>query len=210
MNTYDWDEISKWRNDDKLSYSQIIERHQTLKGYAPDKGTLSNHFGVGQKQKTYARTKKRRALGGPWLRMVENFIAVKYVEPKEPKEKRGRHWYFMVRTFRGKEKTMSTGVAEEWKNHFWPEKGQKTKDGLTFPEIRCIYTGKIGKVDVPYDDPKRINLDHNIAKSRGGSNDISNARPVLKIVNDMKGNMSQDEFIELTRLIVDYNNTTIQ
>ncbi len=194
---YNWDEISKWRNDDKLSYSQIIERHQTLYGYAPNKSSISYHFGVGQKEKTYARTLKRRALGGAWLRMVENFMAVKYVEPKEPKEKRGRHWYFMVRTFRGKEKTMSTGVVEEWKNYFWPEKGQKTKDGLTFPEIRCIYTGKIGNVDVPKDDLKKINLDHNIPKSRGGSNDISNARPVLKRVNDMKSNMTQDEFIEL-------------
>lgn len=200
---YNWDEISKWRNDDELSYSQIRERHQTLYGYAPDKGTLSYHFGVGQKEKTLARTRKRRALGGAWLRMVETFTNAKYVEPKEPKEKRGRFWYMMVRTFIGK-KYMTSTIQNYWKNYFWPEKGQKTKDGLTFPEIRCIYTGKIGKVDVPKDDPKRISLDHNIPKSRGGSNDISNARPVLKRVNDMKGNMSQDEFIELCREIVDY------
>jgi len=63
----------------------------------------------------------------------------------------------------------------------------------------CPYTGYKLIIGV------NCSLDHIISRSKGGLNDFSNLQWVLKTVNSMKGNLEHNEFLELCRIISDFN-----
>jgi hypothetical protein len=64
--------------------------------------------------------------------------------------------------------------------------------------LKCKYSGlKLTK--------KNISIDHILPLSKGGDSDISNLCLVTKEVNYMKHTMGAEEFIDLCKIIVDYN-----
>ena len=62
---------------------------------------------------------------------------------------------------------------------------------LTKQNFKCGLTGK------PITFESDIELDHIIPVSRGGAKDLANVRWVLKIMNRLKGNLLDSEFVEL-------------
>ena len=50
-----------------------------------------------------------------------------------------------------------------------------------------------------------ISVDHIIPKSKGGINELSNIRLVLKSINIAKQTMTDDEFVELCRGVVNFH-----
>lgn len=61
-------------------------------------------------------------------------------------------------------------------------------------QYRCYYTGK--KLTF-----NNVSLDHKQPLSKGGKHAMSNVVLCLKRVNTMKGQMTEDEFISLCRLV---------
>ena len=64
-------------------------------------------------------------------------------------------------------------------------------------EGRCFYSGE---VLVP---GKNASIDHQIPRSKGGSNEISNLKWVSRTINMMKNDMDHDEFLLMCKKIVD-------
>jgi 5-methylcytosine-specific restriction endonuclease McrA len=61
--------------------------------------------------------------------------------------------------------------------------------------FRCAITGVLLT-------PEVASIDHKNPLSQGGMHCISNAQVVHSVVNQMKGSMQQDEFVEWCRLVV--------
>jgi 5-methylcytosine-specific restriction endonuclease McrA len=53
--------------------------------------------------------------------------------------------------------------------------------------------------------PETAALDHIVPCSCGGTNTVENAQIVLSVVNQAKGTMTSDEFIQLCRDVVAWN-----
>jgi 5-methylcytosine-specific restriction endonuclease McrA len=62
----------------------------------------------------------------------------------------------------------------------------------------CPYSGR--KLEVG----RNLSLDHRIAKSNGGTNDLDNLQWVDRYVNLAKHDMSENDFLALVKDIYDY------
>jgi CRISPR/Cas system Type II protein with McrA/HNH and RuvC-like nuclease domain len=60
---------------------------------------------------------------------------------------------------------------------------------------RCPYTGELLVLG------ENTDLDHRVPKASGGSREIGNVQWVLSIVNKMKWNQTEKEFLDLVRKI---------
>lgn len=54
--------------------------------------------------------------------------------------------------------------------------------------------------------PETASLDHDVPSSRGGTDTIGNAQIVLTVVNQAKGTMTSEEFIQLCKDVVAWSN----
>jgi 5-methylcytosine-specific restriction endonuclease McrA len=63
--------------------------------------------------------------------------------------------------------------------------------------FRCNLTG------VPL-TPDTASIDHIIPLSKGGSHTKANAQIILNSVNQAKGSMTQSEFVDMCRLVVEH------
>lgn len=64
---------------------------------------------------------------------------------------------------------------------------------------RCSLTGDTIK------EPSTASLDHKQPRALGGTNQIENLQWVLKEINDMKGTLTQERFIELCCKVADHH-----
>lgn len=76
-------------------------------------------------------------------------------------------------------------------------KGSDIFEILERQEFRCNLTG------VPL-TPDTASIDHIIPLSKGGSHTKANAQIILNSVNQAKGSMTQSEFVEMCRLVVEH------
>jgi 5-methylcytosine-specific restriction endonuclease McrA len=53
--------------------------------------------------------------------------------------------------------------------------------------------------------PETAALDHIVPRSRGGVSTMGNAQIVLTVVNQAKGTMTPEEFVQLCRDVVDWH-----
>jgi 5-methylcytosine-specific restriction endonuclease McrA len=81
-----------------------------------------------------------------------------------------------------------------------PEKitAQRLLNLLRLQDFRCALTG------IPL-SPDTAALDHIVPISRGGKHAMENVQVILANVNQAKGTMSQDEFLEMCRAVIDFN-----
>jgi 5-methylcytosine-specific restriction endonuclease McrA len=66
---------------------------------------------------------------------------------------------------------------------------------LARQKYRCALTGRVLT-------PKSCSLDHILAVSRGGEHSMRNAQVLDKTVNQAKGTLTNDEFVQLCREVV--------
>lgn len=66
-------------------------------------------------------------------------------------------------------------------------------------KYQCALTGESIR------DPASASLDHKQPRGLGGSNELENLQWVLKEVNDMKGTLTQERFIELCCKVADHS-----
>jgi len=67
---------------------------------------------------------------------------------------------------------------------------------------RCAMTGRVLT-------PETAALDHIVPRARGGISTIGNAQVVLAVVNQAKGTMTAEEFIQLCREVVSWTDRGI-
>lgn len=71
-------------------------------------------------------------------------------------------------------------------------------DLLRKQEFRCALSGKELT-------PKNAELDHIVPRSKGGSDDLDNLQWLDKRINRMKGQMSQEQFLDCCRKVALWN-----
>ena len=89
----------------------------------------------------------------------------------------------------------------------WPgENNEKRTDYKT----KCALTGEPIDLDVRQGEPGYGNLDHELARAKGGSNDADNCQPLSSVVNGMKGDMTNEELFEKCKKILNYQGYTVE
>ena len=160
-----------------------------------------------QKEKSNLRQKKYRTV---FKRIISEFVQSKYVKKKQKVEcqRPKRRFYFVLRSFFKDEKGNTKGVdmkstEEIGREVLWPHDG-KDHNGNEYPYVSCAITGKLGSVMAENRSPERISLDHKIAKSNGGINNLkTNMQPLLQSVNEMKRDYLESDFFTIIKWIAD-------
>jgi 5-methylcytosine-specific restriction endonuclease McrA len=157
-------------------------------------GSISYYFGKNQKEKTTFRNNKmRHGPGGRLRRKIEQFN-VKYSPPRErPRSKRRRCFYIKFRKFKGEDNMIA---FKEVLEKIW---SGEDNDKRTNYWTKCSLTGADINMDAYSDEPDVGSLDHERPRSRGGENTIENCQPLRARTNQMKGDMTNEEFKEEIR-----------
>jgi CRISPR/Cas system Type II protein with McrA/HNH and RuvC-like nuclease domain len=148
------------------------------------KSTISYYCGDGQKEKNYNRTKKNRS---------ENHLITRVDRWN------GSKFKYAVGAFR---KGGMESLTKDNKEHF-NYKDVIKKFGMN---TICYLTGE--KINLLKD--KHYNFDHIIPVSRGGNNLIDNLGILHEIVNRMKFNLTNEEFIGWCIKILRHNGYKIK
>jgi len=189
------EEILKLRDEGK-SYKQIVD----ILGCS--KGTVSYHCGKGQKEKTNNRRRKRR----------ENILVGKTERFRERKKKEN---------VRGKKENRDRKDVVEGIRKFQKADSSFGIDRVN-KDIEATFIwqdvlDKFGKNTYCYLSGEPINLtvnsyqfDHIIPVSRDGDNSLSNLGIAHEVVNQMKGNLTPDEFIDWCKKVLVHNGFKVE
>jgi 5-methylcytosine-specific restriction endonuclease McrA len=194
-----WERIENWHHKG-WSYTKLSKK------YKISKGTLSYRFGKDQKEKTLKRMQKRR---DSFQLKVDHFFDRIIDQKRNPifiNKRPERTWNCKVRSFYKNKLGSTKGLdlmtrREEMESHLWPNKG-KDKNGLSFPYVTCAITGNKHSVMEAQSHPLGMNLDHIIPVARGGRNELENCQPLGTKINQMKGDMTNEEFFEQINKII--------
>ena len=194
------DRITNWRNKG-YTYDQLSEKFNI------SKGTLSYHFGKNQKEKTLARQQKRRT---PFTRKIDQFFDRVIDQKRDPvylNKRPERTWEYKVRSFHKDKNSSTKGLnlmtrKQQMEKHLWPH-DEKDINGLSFPYITCAITGERRSVMEAQSHPLSMNLDHEIPVAKGGRNELENCQPLGTKINQMKGDMTNEEFFAQIRKIIE-------
>lgn len=181
------DKILKLRKNGK-SYNEISKILHC------SKGLISYHLGIGQKQKTRNRTKKRRAKH-PYIKKIETFQSCKHNQKIKNKVHKWKKLIQMkIDLFCGryrKDKNMkSTFTVDDVIAKF----GEKPK---------CYLTGE----DIDIYQPRTYHFDHKVPVSRGGERSIHNLGICTKQANMAKSDLTPEEFFELCQKVINFQNS---
>lgn len=186
------EKILQLRSDGK-SYNQIKE----ILGCS--KGTISYHCGVGQQDKTKARTKKRRE--NPLKSKIDNFRHRKNNETNYELDEERKYFNESMRKFQKRDNTKKYGTDTTIKKTFnWKDVVEKFGE-----DTECYLSGE--KVNL---NENTYHLDHIIPSSKGGDNSLENLGILHKTVNIMKSDLTPDEVIEWCKKILLNNGYTVQ
>ena len=194
-------EINKMR-EAGASYKEICEK------FSLSKGTVSYYFGEGQKEKTKKRMNVLRTKSGghlirKWYWFREEYRA--YVD-KLNNTGRRRYFYYKFLHFINKQKGGKKIMLKELLNHLWPEEDNEKRTSFW---TKCVLSGEDINLDADRNGPHVGALDHIIPRSRAGSNNFSNCQPLSARVNQMKHDMTNEEFIEQCKKILIYQGYTV-
>jgi 5-methylcytosine-specific restriction endonuclease McrA len=155
------------------------------------KGTIAYHCGIGQKEKTTIRRKKRDK--NLIVRKTDNF---KYCPKANKKIKPNKNFVESIRKFQKRDNNTNGLVNKNIQTTFvWGDVLEK------FGEITYCYLS--GEQLNLYEN--NYNFDHIIPTSRGGQNTFDNLGILHEVVNMMKGDLLPDELIEWCIKILQYN-----
>lgn len=170
------DEILKLRNEGK-SYRDIQKELNC------SKGTISYYCGMGQKEKTIARTRKRR----------ENKLVGKLERFKNRKSRNLRE---TTRRFNKRNNDVKGRVDKNINTSFTIEDVINKFGSDTI----CYLSGE--KINLFNDD---FNFDHIQPHSKNGTNTLDNLGITHPIVNYMKGDLTPSELIEWCVKVLKHN-----
>lgn len=170
------------------TYEEISQK------FSLSKGTIAYHFGKGQKEKTEQRKQIFRSKpGGRLRRKIEQFN-INYNPPrKQPRSKRRRCFYAKFRRFKGEDNMIT---FKELLEKVWPGEDNSRRTNYW---TKCSLTGVDINMDAYSDEPDVGTLDHERPRSRDGTNTIDNCQPLRARTNQMKGDMTNEEFKEEIR-----------
>jgi 5-methylcytosine-specific restriction endonuclease McrA len=93
-----------------------------------------------------------------------------------------------------------------WSSNFWYKNGEISAFDLwkiaKKQKLKCALTGE--KLT-----SENISIDHIVSKSKGGMNIPSNVRLVLKPINIARQTMTDNEFIELCKKVVNHSSKIV-
>lgn len=177
-----------------LSYNQIRDKLNC------SKGTIAYHLGKNQKHKTRARTIKYRNKH-PLISKIDRFQCKGKTYTKHINLNNKNLIYVLngkisdfCKVFNG-DNTMTA-------KRLFNLEDVLHKIG---PNPKCALTG----VDIDINKPSTYQFDHIIPRNRGGDNSLDNMQITTKIANQAKRDMTQDEFINLCRLVIENQGFTI-
>lgn len=201
----------KYTEEQKKEIRQLYQEGMTnaelVKRFGIGKSSISYIVDPTQKEKTNLRMKKNRTT---FKRMLNEFVhrPEKIIQEVNEYHREERKFYFLLRSF-FKDKQVNTkgvnmGEIEKiGREVLWPHDG-KDKNGNEYPYVSCAITGKLGSVMAENRSPERISLDHKIAKSNGGINNLkTNMQPLLQSVNEMKRDYLESDFFTIIKWIAD-------
>lgn len=186
------DEILKLKAEGK-TYKQI----QEILGCS--KGTISYHCGVGQKEKTKSRVRKKRE--NVLDSKLERFKAKKNCKSDFKLNNERKYFNESVRKFQKRDNNSKNRIDTSIEKTFnWKDVlnrfGENTVCYLSGEEINL--------------NENNYHLDHIIPSSRGGDNSLNNLGILHKTVNVMKSDMTPDELLEWCVKILKYNNYKVE
>jgi hypothetical protein len=156
------------------------------------KGTIAYHCGEGQKEKYKTRLRINRSKRHPLVSKIESFIYDRYCKPIQ----KNNHIHTLNRNLKLRIESFST-INKEYAGMAFTIKDFLDKVG---DNPKCALTGK--PIDLM--KPRTYQLDHIIPRSRGGENTLSNCQLVCKEVNLAKHTLNSEEFVQLCRDVINY------
>lgn len=148
------------------------------------KGTIAYYCGVDQKEKTRNRTRKLR-LNNTLSQKIDKF--------------KNKNNIYKIRDFQRRENghLLNKGIMTFTIEDVLKKIGNNPT---------CYLSGE--KLDIS--DSKNFSLDHIVPASRGGSNTLDNLDIVSSIVNQMKHNLTIEEFLNKCIQILRFNGYKIE
>ena len=170
--------------------------------------TISYHCGDMQKEKQREKQRERNRNQCPILKKINKFKEDKSKNPSQ--KKKGKD------NTKNKIKGGVNKVFNSKRNQF-SRVGSKKERQLSGDKREYMFTNAELKdkiINDPYcyltgeqlelEDSQHWSLDHIVPKSRGGTNELTNAGQTLKIVNQMKSDMTVDELHEMCKKILNH------
>ena len=179
----------------KAMYAEGITKADIAEELGVKYNSLAYHLNEGEKERVAAsRDTRRAAPGGVFSAKVEDFNKAFLEENKRPHNGYTNIFNEKIRNFTGiKGGPELMAKKKEILEKLWPgENNEKRTDYKT----KCALTGEPIDLDARKGEPGYSNLDHELARARGGSNDANNCQPLSSAVNGMKGDMTNEEFFE--------------
>lgn len=161
------------------------------------KGTISYYCGEGQVFKTQTRRRASRAKCHPFKIKIESFFL--YRNNDRLQKKQVCNWKSLL-----KDKVSRFCATKLPGNNKMYNKATFTvEDVITkFGENpKCYLTGK----PINIYEPRTYEFDHKMPLSRGGESSLDNLGICTKQANRAKADMTPEEFIELCKQVIKYN-----
>jgi len=198
---HNWDVYNEWRDEYDLSYRGLIDMCKEAGIKPPSRGTISYHWGAGQKAKTLARQQKHRATPhGRIGRVVDQFKRkpIKTVKQDTVTYSKDieRTWRDRAHHFQGKETAVPhiKWTTQDLIDKVWDKDTRLDDRGNEYPISYCYLTG-----DTVDCEATTTHLDH-IDNSAG--NALDNAAWTCKRANEMKRDMTLEQLNKLCAKIL--------
>lgn len=206
---HDWDIYDSWRYGENASYMQIRARALEKYGFAPSKGTLSNRYGEGVKERADKRKQgfKDDPVHSLFYKFAQKLDRFKHKKAPQSNniikvrvdEDTSTFYKFRKKfiNFKRKGESGLTTVhytTKEAQDYFWPD--GLSRCGHKFPYIECYLTGRV--IDA---SATTTHLDH--INNQGG-NGLDNLGFTCAEANQAKHALSVSEMISLFKEIINH------
>ena len=184
--------------------NKILELRKTGKTYKEisqllkcSKSMICYYCGANQKEKLLVRQRKNRTKSHPYVKKIYNFIHGRQKsKTKTIKSNTKRRIWKKIHTFFNNRNIIMNKKAEISVDEVIQKISENPK---------CALTGDY--IDI--NKPNTYQFDHIVPVSRGGTNTLDNLQIVTKIANMSKATMTNDEYLEICKKVLENKGYTI-